>query len=313
MSLRYIGSGPYCYANSLAMVLGDGAPPPSVIEVLTGSPFGLQLHQGRTPYFDPLGWDPGIGVDAALGLLGWDSRRTGGGTADEAAERLREEARKAPVLVGPVEMGLLFHQPEANGAIGADHFLVVTGIEKNTVLMHDPHGHPYATLPMDDFVAAWRTDTIDYPAESFTMRTDFRRARDVGVPAALRGSVADARRWLDGPDAAPPDGSLANAAAAERLAELVEAGLDPDVRAHLVHFAVRVGAHRLADAAALLAGIGLAGAARIAAVQARLVGGLQYPLVADDRPAAARILRELAPTYARLREALDEPLTAVGR
>jgi hypothetical protein len=38
MTVRYIGSGPYCYANSLAMMLGSAAPEPAVIEVLTGSP-----------------------------------------------------------------------------------------------------------------------------------------------------------------------------------------------------------------------------------------------------------------------------------
>ena len=27
MTVRYIGSGPYCYANSLAMALGDGTDP----------------------------------------------------------------------------------------------------------------------------------------------------------------------------------------------------------------------------------------------------------------------------------------------
>jgi hypothetical protein len=37
MSVRYVGSGPYCYANCLALMLGRGAPDPSAIEVLTGS------------------------------------------------------------------------------------------------------------------------------------------------------------------------------------------------------------------------------------------------------------------------------------
>jgi hypothetical protein len=66
----YIGSGPYCYANSLAMLLGPDAPPPSMIEVLTGSPFGLELLAGRLPLFDPYGWDPDRGLDDAIGLLG---------------------------------------------------------------------------------------------------------------------------------------------------------------------------------------------------------------------------------------------------
>jgi hypothetical protein len=43
MTLSYIGSGPYCYATSLAMMLGDAAPSPAELEVLTGSPFGMQL------------------------------------------------------------------------------------------------------------------------------------------------------------------------------------------------------------------------------------------------------------------------------
>lgn len=38
------------------MVLGPTAPPPSVTEVVTGSPFGLQLLAGRLPLFDPYGW-----------------------------------------------------------------------------------------------------------------------------------------------------------------------------------------------------------------------------------------------------------------
>jgi hypothetical protein len=53
----YIGSGPYCYANSLAMALGPTAPSPSIIEVLTGSPFGMHLLGGRLPAVRPYGWD----------------------------------------------------------------------------------------------------------------------------------------------------------------------------------------------------------------------------------------------------------------
>ncbi|MFC8264071.1 hypothetical protein ACFUNF_42440 [Streptomyces sp. NPDC057291] len=72
---HYIGSGPYCYANSLAMMLGEAAPPPAVIEVLTGSPFGFELIGGTLPLFDPYGWDPdlvGLGqVRMGVGMLRW--------------------------------------------------------------------------------------------------------------------------------------------------------------------------------------------------------------------------------------------------
>ena len=55
----YIGSGPYCYANSVAMMLGPAAPTPSVIEVLTGSPFGFQLLGGQLPLFSTTSWPAG--------------------------------------------------------------------------------------------------------------------------------------------------------------------------------------------------------------------------------------------------------------
>ncbi|GAA3987018.1 hypothetical protein GCM10023085_81350 [Actinomadura viridis] len=305
MSVRYIGSGPYCYANSLAMVMGDGAPEPAVLEMLTGSPFGMQLHHGHTPFFDPLGWDPVIGLDAATELLGWTSERSGGGTPDEAAGRLRRAAPAAPLLVGPVELGLLLHRPGSGTAFGADHFVVVIGVEKETVLFHDPQGHPYATLPIEDFLTAWRADSIGYPTEPYTMRGDFRRVRRCGAHSALRASLVAARRRL-AVQSIEESGSLGGAAAAERLAELVEEGLRPWQHEHLVRFAVRVGARRLADASVLLARIGEREAARIAEHQARLVGALQHPLVNGDRAVAAGTLRTLAPTYERMARALGD-------
>lgn len=60
MSVHYVGSGPYCYANSLRMVLGAGAPDPSAIEVLTGSPFGMHVNKNSLAWFDPLGPPAGV-------------------------------------------------------------------------------------------------------------------------------------------------------------------------------------------------------------------------------------------------------------
>jgi hypothetical protein len=44
----------------------------------------------------------------------------------------------------------------------------------------------------------------------------------------------------------------------------------------------------------------------IAGVQARLVGALQHPLVTGDDAAIAAMMRDLAPTYRQLRDALTE-------
>jgi hypothetical protein len=92
--------------------------------------------------------------------------------------------------------------------------------------------------------------------------------------------------------------------AAQRLAGLVEGGCSDDLRGHLIHLAVRVGARQLTDAAACLARIDEADAAGIASEQAMLIGSLQFPLVVGRDAEAAAILRKLAPTYPRLLSSL---------
>ena len=68
--MPYVGSGPYCYANSFAMLLGEQAPSTAVIEVATGGPFGMQLIGGTLVFFDAYGWNPEMGFDRALEAIG---------------------------------------------------------------------------------------------------------------------------------------------------------------------------------------------------------------------------------------------------
>src|SRR5438445_12535859 len=117
MAVRYLGAGPYCYANSRAMMLGPDAPEPAVIEVLTGSPFGAELIGGVTPFFDPLGWDPGIGLDAAIDLLGGRAGKARAGRTsmpatclaligeNKAADIADEQARLVGALQYPLVTG----------------------------------------------------------------------------------------------------------------------------------------------------------------------------------------------------------------
>ena len=302
--LRYVGSGPYCFANSLAMVLGPDAPDPSLIEVLTGSPFGVSLLGGNVPFFSPPGWDPEVGLEAAIELLGWKCGVASGGTDDEAMDLLRELSAKGPVLVGPLEMGLLLHHPGSGRPIGSDHFVVVIAVEDGKVCFHDPHGHPFATLAIDEFADAWRADSIGYANDSFTLRTEFRRVRDVDPLDAMRASVPLAIGWLEG------SGNATSAKAVERLADLVHGGLETWQLEHLLHFAIRTGARRLADASTWFTEIGYDQASEVAAIQARLVGSLQYDLNTGQTYTAVTTLRRLAPTYEYLRSAL---VTATGQ
>ncbi|MFJ8043869.1 hypothetical protein ACIRBX_25545 [Kitasatospora sp. NPDC096147] len=291
------------------MLLGPSAPTVTVLETLTGSAFGVQLIAGELPFFCPYGWDPELGLDAAIDMLGWRCDHTSGGTAAEAVERLRRACSDGgPVLAGPVDMGLLLYQPGTPNAEGGDHYVVVLEVDDDTVLLHDPHGHPYATLPVADFVAAWEAKSVAYTDQPYGMRSGFVREREVGAAEALRASLPGAVRWLTGRRELPmPPGSLGGAAALEALADRVEAegGLPAGVRDLLQHFGVRVGVRRLADAAACLDGPGLSRAAAEAAGQARLLGALQHPVVVGDTTAVAAGLRRLAPGYDRLRSALE--------
>jgi hypothetical protein len=302
----YTGSGPYCYANAFAMMFGAAAPSTTVIEIATESPFGMQLIGGTLPFFDPYGWTPEAGFDDALAALGWTCTVTNGGNGEDALARLKASLVDGPACVGPVEMGHLRHQPGKTGPIGADHYVVVLDVDDERVLMHDPQGYPYVCLPLDDFMAAWRAETINY-GEGYTMRTGFSRLVEVSDVDVIRASIPAAIRWLSmAGDHDMPSGSLGNGEAAEGLATLIETGCDEELRGHLIHFAVRVGARRVADAATCLARAEYAEAARIAAEQARLIGSMQHPLVTGDDTAAAA-LRALAPTYDKLRAALESP------
>lgn len=300
MHIPYTGSGPYCYANAFAMMFGAAAPSTVVVEFATSSPFGMQLIGGKLPFFDPYGWDPELSFEETLAALGWTSDVVKGGSAQEALLRLKAALADGPVWVGPVEMGYLRHQPGMSGPIEADHYVVVLEVDGERVLMHDPQGYPYATLPLADFMAAWEARTLSY-GTPYTMRTGFVRRRKVSEPDAIRASLPAARRWLSMKNVpSTPEGSLGNGAAAEALAGLVGGGCSKGLRAHLIHFAVRVGARRANDAAACLARIGHEKAAGIAAEQARLIGSLQYPLTMRDDATAAAQLMKLAPTYDRL-------------
>ncbi|MDI1460907.1 hypothetical protein QEZ54_08020 [Catellatospora sp. KI3] len=303
--LAYVGSGPYCYANSFAMLLGAQSPPTAVIEVATGGPFGMQLIGGDLVFFDAYGWNPELGFDHALAAIGWTSTVSKGGDRAGALARLAAAAGQGPVWVGPLEMGHLHHQPEMTGPIGADHYVVVLDVDDERVLVHDPHGYPYAEVPVEDFMLAWQAETLSYGGP-YTMRTGFAKVADVADADAIRSIIPAAIEWLSmSTDEKMPPGSLGNGAAAERVAELIEAGAGNGLREHLIYFAIRVGARRLSDTADCLQLAGYPEAARIAAVQARLVGSLQHPMVRGDFPAAAAALRELGPTYDRLRAALS--------
>ena len=270
--------------------------------MLTGSPFGLQLLGGRRPLFDPLGWDPEIGIDAALDLLGWSCERSGGGDPDAALGACAAAACWRPGGTG--RDGAARPPSRRPGAIGADHYLLVFAFEGDLVRFHDPHGHPYAKLLPVNSPRPGAAIRSDIPTPS-TRCAPVSAAPGKSRPRRAARICACGDHIVTGRPERAPQGSLGTGEAALALADLAEQGLTGGEREELIWFAVRVGARRLADAGYWLGQIGLGDAAVIAGAQARLVGGLQYPLVTRDNATIAKMLRDLAPTYHQLRQALS--------
>lgn len=186
--------------------------------------------------------------------------------------------------------------------------MVVLDVDDHHALLHDPQGYPYVRLPLDDFMNAWRDESISY-GEPYTMRTRFTRVAEISDEDAIRATIPATVRWLSiDEDFAMPHGSLGNGSAAEELANLLESGSDTDLHEHLIHFAIRVGARRAADAATCLARVGNTEASLIAAEQSKLIGSMQHPLITGNSTAVAAGLRTLSPTYERLRMALASQL-----
>lgn len=292
----YVGSGPYCYANTLSMVVGEGWRP-GLVETLTGAPFGFQMV-GPLPLFDPAGWDPDTGLDQALTLLGWESDHESFASADEAFARLVALCDDGPVFVGPLEMGLLLHQPGSDRPIGADHFVAVLDAGPEGVTMHDPQGHPYAWLPRDAFVAAWGSDTLGYGTGRFPLRTNFRRVSARTQQDALRELLPLAHQWA-GRDHARGQG---NAAGLRDLADRAEVGLGIPALPVLQNFSLRLGARRRVDAATELAAW-----PEVAVVldrQARALGRAQLAAVREDGAALTTTFRHVADLHDDLVRAL---------
>lgn len=295
--VRYLGSSPYCYANTLCTVTGEGWDP-GLVETLTGSPFGFQMV-GSLPLFDPPGWDPDTGVDQALALLGWACDRETFTSEDAAFSRLEELSARGSVYVGPLELGLLAHQPGADRPLGADHFVTVLEAGPEGVVMHDPQGHPYAWLPREVFLAAWGSETLGYGVGRFPLRSDFRRCHPRTADHALRELLPLARDWATGREASELPSGLE---ALHRLADSAEEGLGAPALPVLQNFSLRLGARRRADAAAALAAW-----PEVAAVldkQARVLGGAQFAAVRADGRSLAEALREAGRLHAELIDVL---------
>ncbi len=276
--IPYIGSGPYCYANSFAMMFGDRRAVHRGDRVRHRRRFGMQLVGGTLPFFDPYGWTPEAGFDDALAALGWTSSVRRGGTAEQALAALAAALADGPGLGRPGGDGPSAPPARHDRADRRRPQCRRPRPGRGTVLMHDPQGHPYATLPVEDFIgrlAGRDRSTTPRPTRCAPRSGS---CGTVTEEAAIEAALPAARRWLsmaEGRHLPPPVPS-----ATPRRRSAWRRGSRPAAITGCATIwsisPCRVGARRVADAATCLARIGRGEAARI----------MDWPSPADRRAAA---------------------------
>lgn len=312
--ISYSGNGDYCYANSLYMsLLAAGAnageiPTPGFLECLTTLPFGkmyLRLDAGPLVFFSSSEANPNLGLTLALQALGWECEETRGGSAEEALERLRTAVQDAPVLVGLLDPGYLTYNPFHRELAGGDHFVLVVAVEEDCVIMHDPMKYPYASLPLAEFLEAWRADSIGYRSAPYTMRSHFRQVeaytRQEMIARALPIIRQNLQVNLQGPVV------YNGVAALSCLIDDLRGDKKPlSVLGSLATFVFPLAARRSLDAAFFLHEAGLTDASQCMQRQAMLAGRAQYFAAHEQWNSVAAIMEQLAEEEQQLLASLEQ-------
>ena len=303
--LPYIGSGDYCFANSLHMsLLGSGAPAESLpstgfLECLTILPFGYTYLKDADLFFFS-GPNPDLGLTRAIETLEWTCTLERGGDEGEALAQLRAAVQHAPVLIGPLNIGYLTYNPNYPYLLGSDHYIVVLRFEEDFVLVHDPKGFPCAALPVENLLNAWRAEEMDlaYTDEPYTMRSAFRpretRSRQEMIERTLPHIDTHLRQELWKP------GLYGGVLALHMLAQTLRAHVPEQLAVHLLYFALPLGLRHKVDAQLFLSEGNQAEAAGLLEVQANLLGQAQYAGVQRSWSEGATLIEQVATLEERL-------------
>jgi hypothetical protein len=299
MATVYTGNGPYCYSNSLHMCLTQAGmaavPPVSLLECMTGMPFGASFRALDPPLFFPspgARTDPDRGLTRALDTIGWECALRRFEDAGAAEADLRAALAEGPVLLGPLDMGGLLYDPLHAHKRGGDHFVVALGREGDRVRLHDPQLYPFAVLPLPDLMQCWNAKGIAYASAAYTLRGGFRARRPVSEAEMLARTLATAREMAAGVPAGPV--AYGGAPAFERAAELLRAGPPEAFTGMLMYFGLPLGARRCGDAAGFFERIDRIEAARRMVEKGEAYGEAQYHAVRGDWARTAEVFDRLA-------------------
>jgi hypothetical protein len=304
-SVGYVGNGPYCYANSTAMLLAATGEQvsPGLIEVLSGVGLGATWLPDSEVFFLSMA-APDVGIGRALGLLGFDVMERAHRDDDAAPfDELGTALAQGPAVLGPLDMGLLTYVAGRGTATGADHFVLVYGLDEAEAHLHDPAGQPHVSISRTDLEKAWRAELVEYRRGAYRWWTNPRRVRRPSEAELVQTALAAFREIYREAETAPAPGVERGSAAIRLLAGRTRDGLPQKVARHLVAFVFQLGARRALDYAAFLQE-GPGALARIEREQAALLGRCHTLAVRQDCPELVGALHRLADTEDRFRDAL---------
>lgn len=302
--MRYFGNGPYCYSNAVSMLLSSAGEEvsPSLVEVLTGVGHGPVFYEERSQlfYFGDCHMPPDSGITAAMTELGFDFTETACESPDSPPlDRLASTLKNGPAILGPLDMSLLKYNPSHKYLRGADHFALAYDFDGRHVFLHDPEGFPFVQLPIEDLVAAWRADSVDYKRGHYRCwhspsRTRYPSADDLTSAAMEQMKVAYSR--------VEPLESVKTGDDATLLlfAALMSDPVSGTLKSHLLNFALKLAARRAGDYAEFFRESRPV-LSDLKYQQAALLGRCQSSGANDDWPAVVDDLRALSELEERTR------------
>ncbi|HKU98502.1 MAG TPA: hypothetical protein VJR58_24635 [Vineibacter sp.] len=288
----------YCYANSTAMLLSAHGETvsPRLVEVLSGVGLGAFIAKDGLPFFSGLAGAPDKGISQALTTLGFAfAERASDASQAAPFDWLEDTLRTSPVVVGPLDMRFLAYNPGRPSWPGIDHYVLVSGVEGDNVLVYDPAGFAEMLISKAALADAWRANAIPYRRGAFRAWSHPQR---IAAPTddTIAGSASRHFRALYAQASASAEAGrqLIDEHAIAWLADRVRRDeLTPAQSGHLLHFALPLGVKRALDFARFFdaRNPSLAQSKR---QQAALFGRCHTYLVHGDRPAAAEHLARLA-------------------
>lgn len=297
--IPYIGNGPYCYANATSMLLatlGENISP-SRIEVLTGVGLGaFWLEDAKLIFFSNLGTAPDVGISKALELLGFEYTENSRQESEPAPfEELRTDLAKSPAILGPLDMGYLSYNPNHEYLAGADHFVLAYGMDEQEIHLHDPEGFPHVSLPLDQLKLAWKAERIPYRRGFYRYWTSPKRVHHPTEEEIYNRALRFFKTcYQETDDFAAHEGWIIGGDAILTCADYVRRGeVSPQLRGHLVHFALKLGARRALDFGSFLE-LRDAELATLKRRQAELFGRCHTLAVAKNWSSLADNLQQLA-------------------